>query len=104
MVHILLLLVEEVSRDRIEAVASQLMFPLDGSEEIELDSPIDRKILVLMCPVGLGGEDGVLHPCPAAPHPTPLVELLINAQGLSSLVEVGEVKVGNVVANDDVRV
>jgi hypothetical protein len=47
-VDVLLLLVEEVSRDGIEAVASQLVLPLDGCQEVELHPSVNGEVLILV--------------------------------------------------------
>lgn len=58
-VHILLLFVQEVGRDCIEGVAGQLVVALDGSEDIQLHTPVNGDFLVLMGAMGLARELGI---------------------------------------------
>lgn len=62
-----------------------------------LHPPLDRDLLVLPRPVRLAAELGVPHPQSSPPQAAPVGELL-EPEGLGPVDQVGEVKVGRVVA------
>lgn len=66
MVHILLLLSQEMSRHAVETVRRELVIPLDGSEQVKLHSALNANVLVVMSAIGFGGELCLPHACVAA--------------------------------------
>ena len=67
-VHILLLLSQEVCRDSVQGVAAQLVVTLYGLQQVELDAAIDGDLLVIVCTIGFAAELGVSHAQLAAPQ------------------------------------
>lgn len=102
-VHILLLLPQKVGRHRVERVRRQLVVALDGGQHVQLDAPLNRDLLHFARAVGFGRECRVAHaharPRDAAKHGE-----VGHAQRFRALQQVGQVKVGGVVADDDVGV
>ena len=67
-VHVLLLLSQEVCRDSVQGVAAQLVVTLYGLQQVELDAAVDSDLLVVICTVGFAAELGVSHAQLAAPQ------------------------------------
>ncbi len=59
--HILLLLAQEVRRDGIQGVAAQLVVSLDGLQQVKLDAAINGDLLVIVCAVSFAAELGISH-------------------------------------------
>ncbi len=59
--HILLLLAQEVRRDGIQGVAAQLVLSLDGLQQVKLDAAINGDLLVIVCAVSFAAELGISH-------------------------------------------
>ena len=61
MVHVLLLLLEEVRGDGVERVGAQLVLALDDGQQVELYAALDGDLLRLALAVRLRRERGVAH-------------------------------------------
>ncbi len=59
--HVLLLLAQEVSRDGIQRVAAQLVVSLDGLQQVKLDAAIDGDLFVVICAISFAAELGISH-------------------------------------------
>ena len=79
--HILLLLAQEVSRDGVQGVAAQLVVSLDGLQQIKLDAAINGDLLVIICAVSFAAELGISHAkLAAADNPLCLEMLIVRTQ------------------------
>ena len=103
MVHVLLLLAQEVRGDAVQRVARQLVVSLHRLHQVELHAPLDGDLLAIARAVGFAGEGGVLHAQLAADHPPPVREVL-HAQLRRAVNEVREVEVHDVVPDEQVGV
>ena len=65
-VHILLLLAQEVRRHSVQAVAGQLMVSLERHQQVKLYPAVDGNLLVLSGAIGLAAELRIPHLEPAA--------------------------------------
>lgn len=75
MVHIFLLLPQEVCRDSIQGVAAQLVVTLDGLQQVELDAAVNGDLLVVIRTIGFAAELGISHAQLAAtPHQSSLIK------------------------------
>lgn len=101
--HVFLLLAEKMGRDGVERVRSELLVALQHLQDIKGDATVHGQRLVFTRAKRLGGElcVGELALDPLEPSK---VGELARAQLLGAVVEVGQVKVGRVVARDDIRV
>ena len=59
--YILLLLAQEVRGHSVQAVAGELVVPHDGPHDIELNTALNRDLLVVMRAVSLAAEARILH-------------------------------------------
>jgi len=59
--HILLLLAQEVSRDGVQGVAAQLVVSLDGLQQVKLDAAINGDLFVIVCAISFAAELGISH-------------------------------------------
>ncbi len=75
--HILLLLAQEVSRDGIQGVAAQLVVSLDGLQQVKLDAAINGDLFVVIGAIGLAAELGIPHAELAAADNPLCLEMLI---------------------------
>ncbi len=75
--HILLLLAQEVSRDGVQGVAAQLVVSLDGLQQVKLDAAINGDLLVIVCAISFAAELGVSHAELAAAIDQLCLEMLI---------------------------
>ena len=102
-VHILLLLAQEVSRNRIQRVRTQLMFSQDDLEHIELYTTLYIDVLGFACPQGFARKSVVLDAGIGVQDATKH-RILVHMQGHRPIDNVGEVKVHYVVSCYDIRV
>lgn len=79
--HILLLLAQEVSRDGVQGVAAQLVVSLDGLQQVKLDAAINGDLFVVICAISFAAELGISHSeLAAADHPLCLEMLVMHTQ------------------------
>lgn len=59
--HILLLLPQEVGRHSIEGIRTQLVVALYGLQQVKLDASINGDLLIVICTIRFAAELGISH-------------------------------------------
>lgn len=101
--NVLLLLSEKVSTDRVECVAPQLMISLHQLKEVQLQSAVRISSLGVSVAHLFAREIRVLGERSGTLQPRPVWKASA-FQMLRSLQQVWEVKIGDIISNDDVRI
>jgi hypothetical protein len=104
MMNILLLLPQKMRTDSIQRIRPQFIIPLHNLQHIQLQPPIQLRLLRIPLSKSLARKCRALHDRFPGLDASEEGELVVEVAGAGAVDEVGQVKVCNVVAGDDVRV